>query len=168
MKVSADKAPNAEVQKVHAQRQNAALSARERREALKAQRGSKIETIQIEGEDWHIKLLDWPGYMLASILLGRDSAGRIRAGEVDILRALTVVALHCGVASGPNDDTPYFSQEEAHEWASEPGTLVLAGQLFAAVTARNPELSLGNALGATTKNTSSSSPAKKPRKSPTS
>lgn len=165
-------APADLVEKVQAQ-ESAHRSARERREALQAQRGPRIETIQIDGEDWHIKLLDWPSYMLAGVLLGRGADGRV-ASRIDILRALTEVALHCGVASGPNaadknDLQPYFSQEEAEAWAQEPGTMLLAGQLYNEVTRRNPELLPGNVPGASSMGSSttgsSSKPARKPRAS---
>lgn len=164
-------APADLVQKVEA-KEGAERTARERREALKSQSGPRIETVQLGGESWYIKRLDWPSYMLAAVLLGRDANSRIRSGEIDVLRALTVVALHCGVATGPDDPTPYFSQAEAHAWASEPEGLLLVGQIYNEVVRRNPELlpvdssgASGNGAGATRKAGSSSSPARKRRAS---
>lgn len=163
-------APRDFVEAVQAQ-EKAARTARERREALQAQRGPIVEPVVVDGETWHIKLLDWEGFMLAGILLGRDSTSRIRVGERSVLRALFICALHCGVASGPSPDSPpYFSQEEAHAWCKEPTCAALGGALFNAVIARNPELlppapeAPGNVAGAS-KTGCSSKPAAKRRTS---
>jgi hypothetical protein len=108
----------------------------------KARRGAKIERIEIEGEEWFVGRLDWPGINKVMLLTPRNERGEIDRSDRDTLRGLTAALLFCATFQSADDDAlPFFdSFEQSFEYVREPEAAASVVGLYLSITNLNPLL----------------------------
>lgn len=115
-----------------------------RRRLLQATKApvSLVEPIEVNGEWWYPRRLDFARQTLFGTLVQRNEAGEIDI-TADTLAGITVALLYVGTAADESGAADYFqSTVEAWDWAHSVSDEITAivGALFAKLIELNPKL----------------------------
>lgn len=103
----------------------------------------EIKKVQIHGEDWFIKRIDFEDLTLIGLLQPRNKRNRLVITKKGNMRGLLAAMLFVCCVTSETDDTPYFpSWVMAYYFAAHKAPSVVAtnNDLFAAINELNPEI----------------------------
>lgn len=75
----------------------------------RARRGSLIETVEIDGQFWHLLRMNQFKLNEVGIRTVRGGDGTLLLSNADVFRALIIATLQTGVVKAKNDPTPFFN-----------------------------------------------------------
>ena len=113
-------------------------TAKARLEKLKAQRGNIVEKVEVEGEVFHIRKLNYEQLVELGLMVQRDGHNVLALqGEAGVC-SFTIATLMQAIVN--EDGTPYFTRDVMDEYMQEPGATGLLGELFLKANEVNPDI----------------------------